>query len=265
MQFLWKSCIWIIAILTIIGCENSVDIETIQKCHIIAHRGGTANYPENSLAAINNAISIGVDAVELDIRLSKDGTIIVCHDADVARTTNEFGLIKDLTSDTLSTYNLLYNGKVTKQSIPTLEEVLSLVNKRVWLYIEIKEGSIPLEKELINLLNQYDYVENVSIISFDYQSLKRISEYNLNIDLRYLFYNTADSVVLGNSEFSHISGFILDHYCMNKEIVDKIKRIHKSIDVYVLNDIKDMPAEYYNWIDGIISDDPQYWMNYKYK
>ncbi len=262
MLLSWKYYVCLL-VLFIVGCEDSVNIETIQKCRIIAHRGGTVNYPENSLAAIDNAISMGVDVVELDIRLSKDGTIIVCHDASVERTTNEFGLIKDLTSDRLSTYNLLYNGKVTNQNLPTLEDVLSLVNKRVWLYIEIKEGSIPLEKELIRLLNQYGYIENVSVISFDYQSLKRLSEYNLNIDLRYLLYNTADSVVLNSDKFSHISGMILDHYTMNKSIVDKIKHIHKTIDVYVLDNVKDMPAEYYDWIDGIISNDPKYWIDYK--
>lgn len=263
MMFLWKYCIWLIAILTITGCEDSVDIETIRKCHIIAHRGGTANYPENSLAAIEHAISIGADVVEFDVRLSKDSTIVVCHDDDIVRITNGNGQIKELTLDAISSYNLIYDGQVTDQHIPTLEDVLSLVNKRAWLYIELKEASIPLERRLMHLLSRYNYLDNVSIISFDYQSLKRLSEYNQDVDLRYLFYNTADSVILESSEFSHISGFILDHYCMNKEVVDKIKHIHKSIDVYVLNDIKDMPAEYYDWIDGIISDDPQYWINYK--
>src|SRR5580658_7077215 len=70
---------------------------------VIAHRAGRNGTPENTLSAIRNAIELGVDYVELDIRATKDGQLVIMHDGTVDRTTNGKGAVKDLDLDTIRT------------------------------------------------------------------------------------------------------------------------------------------------------------------
>ena len=94
---------------------------------VIAHRGGAALAPENSLEAIRASFAAGADGVEVDVRLSADGVVVVMHDGDVSRTTRGSGLVTDLTADELSSLG-----------VPTLKEVLELVPVDRLLIVEVK-------------------------------------------------------------------------------------------------------------------------------
>ena len=120
----------------------------------IAHRGlHTKEYPENSLGAFMNAIDHGYP-IELDVQAISDGNVIVFHDYSLARMTGRDGYTKNLTIKELKSYFL---GK-TEFTIPTLEEVLKLVDGQVPLLIEIKnEGKVgELEKNTWELLKNYN-------------------------------------------------------------------------------------------------------------
>jgi len=124
----------------------------------IAHRGlHDAALPENSLPAIEAAIAHGY-AIEIDIRLTADGEIVVFHDHNLPRMTGKQGDIRDFTLDELTTITLLD----TDHTIPSLAETLALVNAQVPLLIEIKnEYDIgPIESKLCDMLENYsgDYV-----------------------------------------------------------------------------------------------------------
>jgi glycerophosphoryl diester phosphodiesterase len=92
---------------------------------VVAHRGDWRNAPENSLPAIQNCIDMGVDMVEIDVRETKDGQLVIMHDETIDRTTNGKGRVKDWTLDSLKTLVLRDGiGHVTTIKIPTLEEAL---------------------------------------------------------------------------------------------------------------------------------------------
>lgn len=241
------------------GCDK-FDLGKIKGLKIVAHRGGTTLFAENSLAAIANAVSLGVDAIEIDIRLCKDSTIIVCHDDNIDRVTNGSGKIKDMTYKDILAFPLVFKGKLTDQVIPSLEDVLRLVDKKVELYIEIKEGSPFLEQQLLELLERYDCYDAVSIISFDYQSLLRIAEQNKDVRLKYVLFNEDDASKLPSLSYDMIDGMILDYQNLNKEVVDNIKAINKTIEVFTLDNVDAMPENNYNWIEGLITNSPEYWM-----
>jgi len=101
---------------------------------IMGHRGAAALEPENTLLSIERAIHIGVNAVEIDVRLSKDKELVVIHDATVDRTTDGIGPVCDFTVDELKQLDA---GK--GQRIPTLQEVVEVINNKVTLVIELKE------------------------------------------------------------------------------------------------------------------------------
>jgi len=121
----------------------------------IAHRGlhdGNKTVPENSLSAFAKAITAGYP-IELDIQIISDGTVIVFHDSDLKRICGVSTSTRKLTVSTLKNYTLFS----TSEKIPTLTEVLQLVNGQVPLVIELKTETLNkgLEKNLLQLLTKY--------------------------------------------------------------------------------------------------------------
>jgi len=126
---------------------------------VIAHRAISHNAPENSLQAIQNSIEMGVDIVEIDIRVTKDGKLVLMHDQSVNRTTNGKGNVKDWTLEQLKTLNLVDGfGSVTVYKIPTLEEALLLSKDKI----------------LINLDKSYNYFDKCYEVMKKTGTLKQV-------------------------------------------------------------------------------------------
>ena len=104
---------------------------------VVAHRGDWRYAPENSIAAIEHSIAVGVDIVELDLQLTKDSVLIVMHDATLNRTTTGKGRVADWTLDSIRTLKLKNGcGIRTKHTVPTLEEALLAARGRVLLNLD---------------------------------------------------------------------------------------------------------------------------------
>lgn len=104
---------------------------------VVAHRGDWRNYPENSIAAINSAVAMGADIVEIDIQRTKDGQLVLMHDVTIDRTTNGKGMVKDYTLDSLRRLFLRNGlGRVTGHRIPTLEEAMLAVKNKAMVNLD---------------------------------------------------------------------------------------------------------------------------------
>lgn len=139
----------------------------------IAHRGlHDKKAPENSLAAFKNAIEKGY-SIELDVQMLSDGTVVVFHDDSLSRMTGNDGYIKFLTKDDLKMLTL----KDSKETIPTLEDVLEFVDGRTPLFIEIKNRSKvgELEQRVIDILKGYK--GDFAIIAFNPMVLSYFKEH----------------------------------------------------------------------------------------
>jgi glycerophosphoryl diester phosphodiesterase len=149
---------------------------------VVAHRGGAALAPENTLAAFENALQIGVDQVECDVHLSKDGELVIMHDPDVSRTTNGTGQIGQMTLAEIKELNAaakFSGGTFTAQPPPTLGELLDLVKGKSGIQIEIKlaagNARYPgIEKKVADALNAKEMTDKAIVISFDFPTLKDI-------------------------------------------------------------------------------------------
>jgi len=146
---------------------------------ILAHRGFSGKYPENTMLSFEKAYEYGADGVELDVQLSKDGIPVIIHDSAVDRTTNGSGKISDLSLKEIRFLNAAATfTQFGQQTIPTLEEYFEWVqNKRFITNIELKtyedeyEG---IEQKVIQLINQYDMAEKIVLSSFNYQTIARV-------------------------------------------------------------------------------------------
>ena len=130
---------------------------------VIAHRSDWRHYPENSLAAMEGAIAMGVDMVEIDVHKTADGVLVCCHDKTVDRTSTGTGKISELTAEYISTLKLKdNNGVVTEHGMPTLAEALDLCRDRV--LINIDKG-INYYNQILQMLVERNMVEQVVIKS----------------------------------------------------------------------------------------------------
>ena len=130
---------------------------------VVSHRADWRNFPENSLEAIESAIKMGVDMVELDIHRTADGELVVCHDRTINRTTNGKGKIGELTLDYIkSRYLRAGHNAVTRYKMPTLAEALDLCNGRV--LINLDKG-INYYDQVLAMLVERNMVDQVVIKS----------------------------------------------------------------------------------------------------
>ena len=100
---------------------------------VASHRGDWRNYPENSIPAIESVIRMGVDIVEIDLKMTKDSVLVLSHDKTIDRMLNGKGLVSDFTLDSLRTFRLKRAHNVTTDSlrITTLEEALTVCKDRI--------------------------------------------------------------------------------------------------------------------------------------
>ena len=142
----------------------------------IAHRGasGAGLAPENTLAAFEKAIQIGVDAVEIDVHATRDGQVVVLHDASLERTTNGQGTVGELTlaqvrqADAGSWHGKEFSG----ERVPTLQEVLELTRHRALVLVEIKADFIA--ERVLQIITELQAEDQVVIQSFNPQTVQRI-------------------------------------------------------------------------------------------
>ena len=126
---------------------------------VVAHRGDWRNAPENSLQAIQNCIDMGVDMVEIDVRETKDGHLVLMHDETIDRTTNARGAVQDWTIDSLRMVKLIDGlGVATNHTIPTLKEALLLTKDKI----------------LVNLDKSYDIFDKCYAIAQETGTLDQV-------------------------------------------------------------------------------------------
>ncbi len=114
------------------------------KLVVIAHRGDHTKVPENTLPAIKNAIKSGADYVEIDLRTTKDGHLVIHHDATVDRMTNGSGHVKDLTLEEVRNLQVIDKIKSGKKTftIPLLTEVLEICRNKINIYLDCKDADV---------------------------------------------------------------------------------------------------------------------------
>lgn len=139
---------------------------------VVAHRGNRISAPENTIEAFQQAVSLGADALECDVRISRDGVAVLMHDATVDRTTNESGLVSRYTADELAGLNAAkgFDDRYGKLPVPTLEEMLDRF-RDLPLVIEVKEMAAADEVE--RLVRSFNAVERVVIGSLEEDVMQR--------------------------------------------------------------------------------------------
>ncbi|MDH5440402.1 MAG: glycerophosphodiester phosphodiesterase family protein [Candidatus Bathyarchaeota archaeon] len=213
----------------------------------IGHRGAKAYEPENTLRSFTKAIELGVDAVELDARRTREGEVVVIHDAKVDKTTNGKGSVSDLT---LNEIKQLVTDK--GERIPTLDEALDFLDKKVKILIELKETG--LEEKVLGLIHEKGLEKNVIIVSFQEEALRKVRELDDEVDtgLIYVRHRNPIKAALDLGAKYLLSLYRFTHTAnVNKAHENGLKMI-----VWTINKQEEVLEYVKKGVDGIASDRP---------
>jgi glycerophosphoryl diester phosphodiesterase len=150
---------------------------------LAAHRGGSLLWPENSLLAFRNAVALGVDFIEFDVHLSRDGEVVVIHDPTLDRTTTGSGAVKDRSVAELKALRLKdRTGALTEETVPTLDEVAAVAAKgkrRMLLEIKVdaSRARYPgIEEKVLAILDRHGMAGSTVVMAFDAPTWRRVRE-----------------------------------------------------------------------------------------
>jgi glycerophosphoryl diester phosphodiesterase len=153
--------------------------EATGKISLVGHRGAAGCAPENTMASFREGLAQGADIIELDVQLSADGHVVAFHDDQLDRTTDGRGPLAERTLAELEALDAgsWFDPRFAGETIPTLEEVLTWAKGRVPLFIELKIGALSdsaLDAAVVELIVAHAMVDQVMVISFDHQALRRV-------------------------------------------------------------------------------------------
>lgn len=171
---------------TPLRAQDAVPLATLPVWDVVlvAHRGLSAGYPENTMAAFNNVISQGVGVIEIDLRGTKDGEIVILHDDTVDRTTNGTGNVGDLTLAEIRALDAGFKTgpQFAGQLVPTFAEVLDLATESgMMLLLDIKLSATLDREMVVRMVEAHDAALNVIAGVRSLDDLKLFRSYNPNI------------------------------------------------------------------------------------
>ena len=227
-----------------------------------AHRGASGSAPENTIVAFKRAIDLGADGIELDIQLTKDDEIVVCHDEKIDRTSDGKGWLKDYTLEELKAFN--FNQQFPEygpQPIPTMREVLELIKPtNLVIDIELKTSVIyyeKLEEKIVELIKEYEMEDRVNYSSFNHYTCVHLHEVNPDAEVGFLYWDAP----IGFPEYAKryganaINPVYANLYLM--DTVEKAKENNLKIYVWDVFTEEEMKACEEIGVDAIITNYPE--------
>jgi glycerophosphoryl diester phosphodiesterase len=239
-------------------------IENFPTPIILAHRGDQAYAPENTLPAFQQAIQKGADGVELDVKLTSDGRVIVIHDATVERTTNGKGRISTFTLAALRKLDAgsWFDSKFSGVQVPLLEEVFETLGKDQLINVELTNYATPrdgLTYKVCALIEKHNNHKQVIFSSFFPSNLK-IAAKTLPQIPRGLLAMPGVTGIWARSfgfmfgDYQALHPYITD---VSREQVQRAHRLKRRIRVWTANTPEEMLRLKHWGVDGFFTDDPQ--------
>jgi glycerophosphoryl diester phosphodiesterase len=210
----------------------------MSKVKIIGHRGA-ANHTENTIPAFESALAQKVDGIELDVRASSDGQLVVIHDSVVG----EYAV----KSTAYEAFKKLPNG----YEAPLLEDVLKKFGKKTLLDIELKHDGI--EEAAVALIKRYCNPEKTMISGFDAESLSKVHELLPELQLGYIYNRTQDEAARHNCPIDVV---IPQFRLASRELIEEVHDEGLAVWAWTVNEEEEVRRLVNLGVDGLITDHP---------
>lgn len=239
------------------GEKDNIDtMERNGRLVVVAHRGGADLGPENTLGCIELGLQAGAGWIEVDVHLSADGEIVVCHDPTVDRTTDGSGYISEMEYSEIALLRALdKDGNPTAEHVPTLDEVLGLIDGRAGLLLEIKHSRHSLEgieRACIDCVRRHGATDSVIIQSFDDSVIETVHRMAPEIKVEKLLFH-AVSANFDFQKYDYVNGFNVYHRLLSRSFTEKAHSLGKQVKSWTVNDAYDRSLDF---VDGVISNSP---------
>ncbi len=216
--------------------DYNLNIEHIRTMEVSAHRGASADYPENTMAAFRGAVRQNADWIELDVQQSRDGEIFVMHDTSFLRTTGVNKKCWELSWDEISKldagsrFSKEYNG----EQIPLLETVIEYAKwSGIRLNIELKPTGHEkdFEQKVIDIINKEHFTDSCVITSQEYKVLENIKKIDPSIRTVYVM-----SIAVGEvEELKYADDFSIESTFITEELVQRMHNLEKEVYAWTVD------------------------------
>jgi len=237
---------------------------------IIGHRGASAVAPENTLAAFREAVAVGADGIEFDVRLTRDGVPVVIHDRDLRRTGGLSQRIADMTSSELAKVDVgsWFSRSFSNESVPRLAELFELFRgNNSTMYLEMKCDSpaeyAPLAEACCRLIAEHGLKERVMIECFQLPALRVVREIDSEIRTVALFEpSISDPSVLSDQRVINKAidvgavAVALHHRLTRRGLVEKAKAAGMHVAIWAVDDPSWVERARPLGIDALITNNP---------
>ena len=225
------------------------------KLLVIGHRGAKGHVAENTLASIKKAIELGADGIEIDVFRCLSGEIVLFHDKKLDKLTNGTGLIEKTTLKDLKKLKVLGSN----EQIPTLNEVIEIIDKNTFLNIELKgrntaKSSLEIIKNYIK--NENIISKNILFSSFEWEELKDLRDLDSKVNIALVTENNPLDAIEPALNLQAIA-INPTHKKLNKKVVEQIFNAGLKIYTWTVNDDKQIEKMKQLGVNGIITDYPE--------
>lgn len=229
------------------GSETGVEI--------IAHRGASSDAPENTLAAMEEAIRQGADWVEIDVQETRDGHIVVIHDRDLKKVGGSDLRVWDTPLADLQSVDIgsRVDERFSNERVPTLRQVLALCRNRVGVLIELKYygNETQLEQRVVEIVESERMQDNIKAMSLKYDGVQALKALRPDWEVGLL-----SSVALGNVTRLNAAFFAVNGNFAGRSFVRQAQQRARGVLVWTINDPVQMSAMMSKGVNGIITDKP---------
>jgi len=255
-------------VLLFVGCgtpmgPNPIGKPTPPRPRIVAHRGASFEAPENTLAAFKRAWALGVEAVELDVRVTKDGEVVVFHDPTTLRIGGVDRAIADQTFAELRTLDVgaWKHIKYRGERIPTLAEALSTMPGGRTMFVEIKsdKATAPAIAQVIR--DAHPTSVTIALQGFDPEALAALAAELPDMRAYWTVDPPRDAKgrplpypvsVVAEAQRRGFTGLALDYRAVTSELLEAATKVDLLVDVWTLNEtalLADWAARDVRWIE----------------
>ena len=235
--------------------QTNFNIEFLRELEITAHRGSSALYPENTMAAFRGAKAMGADWIELDVQQTKDGEVVVIHDINLYRVAGVNKNVYDLTYEELQKLEVgsHFDESFKGEKIPLLSEVIEFAqDSGIRLNIEIKPTGYEkdLEKQVVDMIHFYHFENYCMVSSLSYESIEKVKMVSDDIHTLYVM-----GVAYGDiTKLEYADAYSVEAMSVDESLVHLVHSRGKEIYAWTVNTEEGIQSMIDLNVDNIITD-----------
>ncbi len=235
--------------------QQALGLSEQHDVRIVAHRAGAAHAPENTLAALRLAIEARADAAEIDVQLSRDGTIFVVHDRDLKRLASVPLVVSQATDVQLRAVSINWPAPSDRPPEPlaTLDEFLETARDKIRLSIELKYygWNAALAERVVQLLRDKEMLDQCEIISLEYKAIEQVQKLEPKLRRGFLVSTSLGDITRLNVQLLSVSRTVF-----NDELRRKANSRKLQVAVWTIDSPETMFQMMVKGADEIVTNDP---------